>query len=41
MPIKLLFLIKGKLWEKENHAGLVALKGKYYRLVKNQLELGN
>jgi ATP-binding cassette subfamily B protein len=30
----------GKIVEQGNHVSLVALKGKYYELVKNQLELG-
>lgn len=31
----------GKIVEEGNHATLTRLKGKYYELVKNQLELGN
>jgi len=38
---KIIVLDKGKVVEERNHAELVALKGEYYRLVKNQLELGN
>ena len=38
---KIIVLDKGKVVEEGNHAELVALKGEYYRLVKNQLELGN
>lgn len=38
---KIIVLDKGKVVGEGNHAELVALKGKYYRLVKNQLELGN
>ncbi|REC62960.1 peptidase domain-containing ABC transporter [Chryseobacterium pennae] len=38
---KIIVMDKGKLVEEGNHAELVALKGEYYRLVKNQLELGN
>lgn len=38
---KIIVLDKGKLVEEGNHTELVALKGEYYRLVKNQLELGN
>ena len=38
---KIIVLDKGKVVEEGNHAQLVALKGEYYRLVKNQLELGN
>lgn len=32
---------KGKIKEQGSHKELTALKGKYYELVKNQLELGN
>ena len=38
---KIIVLDKGKVVEEGNHAELVAKKGEYYRLVKNQLELGN
>jgi ATP-binding cassette subfamily B protein len=38
---KIIVLDKGKVVEEGNHMELVALKGEYYRLVKNQLELGN
>ncbi|GAA4160856.1 hypothetical protein GCM10022217_25600 [Chryseobacterium ginsenosidimutans] len=38
---KIIVLDKGKVVEEGNHSQLVALKGEYYRLVKNQLELGN
>lgn len=38
---KIIVLDKGKLVEEGNHSELVAKKGEYYRLVKNQLELGN
>ncbi|KFF73435.1 ABC transporter ATP-binding protein [Chryseobacterium sp. P1-3] len=38
---KIIVLDHGKVVEEGNHAELVALKGEYYRLVKNQLELGN
>ncbi|PTT67866.1 peptidase domain-containing ABC transporter, partial [Chryseobacterium sp. HMWF001] len=38
---KIIVLDKGKVVEEGNHAELVALRGEYYRLVKNQLELGN
>ena len=38
---KIIVLDKGKVVEEGNHKELVALKGEYYRLVKNQLELGN
>jgi len=34
-------LEKGKIVEQGTHKELAALKGKYYELVKNQLELGN
>jgi len=37
----IIVLDKGKVVEEGNHAELVAQKGEYYRLVKNQLELGN
>ena len=38
---KIIVLDKGIVVEEGNHAELVAKKGEYYRLVKNQLELGN
>jgi ATP-binding cassette subfamily B protein len=38
---KIIVLDKGKVVEEGNHTDLVAMKGEYYRLVKNQLELGN
>lgn len=38
---KIVVLDKGRVVEEGNHSELVALKGEYYRLVKNQLELGN
>lgn len=38
---KIIVLDKGQVVEEGNHSELVALKGAYYRLVKNQLELGN
>jgi len=38
---KIIVLDKGKVVEEGNHKELVAMKGEYYRLVKNQLELGN
>jgi len=38
---KIIVLDKGKVVEEGSHSELVALKGEYYRLVKNQLELGN
>jgi len=34
-------LDKGRIVEQGTHAELTSLKGKYYELVKNQLELGN
>ena len=37
---KIIVLDKGKVVEEGNHTELVALRGEYYRLVKNQLELG-
>lgn len=36
----IILLDKGKIIERGNHSELTALKGAYYRLVKNQLELG-
>jgi len=38
---KIIVLEKGKVIEEGTHKELVALKGAYYTLVKNQLELGN
>lgn len=38
---KIIVLDKGKVVEEGTHKELVTLKGEYYRLVKNQLELGN
>lgn len=37
----IIVLEKGEVVEQGNHEELTALKGKYYELVKNQLELGN
>jgi ATP-binding cassette subfamily B protein len=37
----ILVLKEGRIIESGNHATLTALKGSYYTLVKNQLELGN
>jgi ATP-binding cassette, subfamily B, bacterial len=34
-------LDKGKIVEKGTHAELTTAKGRYYELVKNQLELGD
>jgi ATP-binding cassette subfamily B protein len=38
---KIIVLSKGKIIESGNHSELTSLKGTYYELVKNQLELGN
>ena len=38
---KIIVLDKGNVVEEGSHTELVALRGEYYRLVKNQLELGN
>lgn len=38
---QIVVLDKGEIIEKGNHQELVALKGSYYQLVKNQLQLGN
>ena len=38
---QIVVLDKGTIVEQGTHAELTALKGKYYNLVKNQLELGN
>lgn len=38
---KIVVLDRGKIVEEGTHSQLVELKGEYYRLVKNQLELGN
>ncbi len=38
---KIIVLEKGKVVEEGTHEALTALRGKYYELVKNQLELGN
>lgn len=37
----IIVLEHGKIVEKGNHNELTAMRGKYYELVKNQLELGN
>ncbi len=37
---QIVVLDKGKIIEKGNHKALIALKGSYYHLVKNQLNLG-
>lgn len=38
---KIIVLKEGKIVEEGTHSQLTALKGKYFELVKNQLELGN
>ena len=38
---KIIVLDKGNVVEEGNHTELVAKKGEYYKLIKNQLELGN
>ncbi|MEA9414323.1 peptidase domain-containing ABC transporter [Flavobacterium sp. PL02] len=38
---KIVVLEQGKIVEEGTHSKLTALKGKYFELVKNQLELGN
>jgi ATP-binding cassette subfamily B protein len=38
---QIIVLDKGQIIEKGNHTELTALKGSYYELVKNQLELGS
>jgi len=38
---KIIVLDKGTVVEEGNHTELVAKKGEYYKLIKNQLELGN
>ncbi|MEQ6125290.1 peptidase domain-containing ABC transporter [Pseudotenacibaculum sp. MALMAid0570] len=38
---QIVVLEKGKIIEKGNHQELIKLKGSYYHLVKNQLELGS
>ena len=38
---KILVLEKGEIVEHGTHQELVAAKGNYYELVKNQLELGS
>jgi ATP-binding cassette subfamily B protein len=38
---QIIVLDKGQIIEKGNHTELTALRGAYYELVKNQLELGN
>jgi len=38
---RILMMDNGEIAEEGTHAELITLKGKYYELVKNQLELGN
>ena len=38
---KIIVLDKGKVVEEGTHTELVSVKGAYYQLVKNQLDLGN
>lgn len=38
---QIIVLDRGRVVEKGNHASLIKIKGAYYNLVKNQLELGN
>lgn len=38
---QIIVIDRGRIVEKGTHAGLVALKGAYFTLVKNQLELGD
>lgn len=38
---QIIVLDKGKIVEKGTHTELTALRGNYYELVKNQLELGS
>lgn len=38
---KIVALDKGKVAEEGTHEELTALRGKYYELVRNQLELGS
>jgi ATP-binding cassette subfamily B protein len=38
---QIVVLDKGKIVEIGNHQALVKLKGNYFELVKNQLQLGN
>jgi len=37
---KIIFIENGSIIEEGNHEELISIKGKYYQLVKNQLELG-
>jgi ATP-binding cassette, subfamily B, bacterial len=38
---QIIVLERGTIAEQGSHAELVALRGRYYELIKNQLELGN
>jgi ATP-binding cassette subfamily B protein len=38
---RILMMDNGEIAEEGTHSELIALKGKYYELVKNQLELGS
>ena len=38
---KIIYLEEGRIIEEGTHDELISLKGRYYTLVKNQLELGN
>ena len=38
---QIIVMDKGRIVEVGNHVSLIARKGTYYNLVKNQLELGN
>jgi len=38
---KIIVIDKGKIVEEGNHFELINRKGRYFDLVKNQLELGN
>ena len=38
---KIIVLDNGKVVEEGTHDELIKLKGEYFRLIKNQLELGN
>ena len=38
---QIIVMHEGKIVEKGNHQELIKLKGNYYNLVKNQLELGS
>jgi ATP-binding cassette subfamily B protein len=38
---QIVVLDNGEIVEQGNHETLTRMKGKYYELVKNQLELGN